>query len=521
MRAGTVLGAALSLAVPCSALPLHAQDSVPRLRAVEIVREDVADASEEGLLADVANALHWRTREWVVQRELLLRPGSPYDSALAAETARNLRSLGIFRRVLVDSVHADSGTVLRVVTKDGWSTLPIFDLTTGAGQAAWTLGVQEQNLLGLGGSGSLQYRSNPDRTAWTAQARQPRLIARRVNVGGAWEERSDGRYVVASVAQPFFTLSSRWAMSSDFSYFDGDVLVFRGGDLTPEQVYRRQWTLARAGVAHAIRASPGGYLRVGATAQLEVNAFQPSPVSAPFRDTTRLAVGPYVAWASARYAVMQNVRSFLREEDEFVGATVRLGVLAAPRAFGFEDDGVGLQASVGAAHAFGAGYLRGSINANGLLAGGAIDSGTVVVRGDAVFQPGRHHAFVTGGFIGWQKAPVPALQFDLGLTYGLRAFPLHAFVGDRGYLISAEYRWTVADDWREVIGVALGAFVDHGGAWYVGDPERRGTDVGIGLRFGPSRLANGSLFRLDLAYRFEAAPFGAGWSVVFGRGFVF
>jgi hypothetical protein len=29
------------------------------------------------------------------------------------------------------------------------------------------------------------------------------------------------------------------------------------------------------------------------------------------------------------------------------------------------------------------------------------------------------------------------------------------------------------------------------------------------------------LFRLDMAYRVEAAPFAAGWSIVFGEGFTF
>ena len=89
-----------------------------------------------GFAAQAANALHVRTRERVVEREVLLQPGMPYDAALAAETARNLRALGIFRDVLVDTVRSDSGLTLRVVTKDGWSTFPIFTITTAAGQSA-------------------------------------------------------------------------------------------------------------------------------------------------------------------------------------------------------------------------------------------------------------------------------------------------------------------------------------------------------------------------------------------------
>ena len=45
----------------------------------------------------------------MVTRELLFRPGEPFDSAEVQETVRNLRGLGIFRRVLWDSVRTDTG----------------------------------------------------------------------------------------------------------------------------------------------------------------------------------------------------------------------------------------------------------------------------------------------------------------------------------------------------------------------------------------------------------------------------
>jgi hypothetical protein len=512
-----VLGG-LALLAPA---PVAAQDSLPRLAGVEIVREDVADSSEAGLLAEAGNALHWRTREWVVRRELLLDSGSRYDPALAAETARNLRSLGIFRRVLIDTVRTDGGLVLRVLTKDGWSTQPIFDINAAAGQTAFSLGVQEQNLIGLAAYAAVRYRSTPDRTSWYFLYRQPRLIARRINVSAAWDERSDGRSVFGSAGQPFFALSSRWSFGVDLTTFDGDVLVFRGGSGTAFATLRRRLTLARAHAAHAVQASSRGYVRVGLSAQLQWNAMLPAPPSVTFDDTTQVAMGPYVSWASARYAVVRNVRSFLREEDEFVGWTLRFGVLAAPRAFGFSDDGVGLHASAGSGLQLPGGFVRGSAAASGLLRRGAIDSGTVVLQGDLVVQPAARHSIIAAGFAGWQHHPVPGSQFDLGLTYGLRAFPLHAFAGDRAYLVSAEYRWTFAEDLRGLIGLGLGAFVDHGGAWYDGDAPRRGTDFGVGVRFGPSRLSNSAPFRLDLAYRLASAPFPGGWAVVFGRGFTF
>ena len=113
---------AAALGLLLGAAPLRAQapaDTAPRpiIRGVIIDRQDIFDADEAraSSLARFGNAIHTTTRRRVIERELLFQPGEPFDSAKVAETARNLRALGIFRRVLIDSIHTDSGTVLRTM----------------------------------------------------------------------------------------------------------------------------------------------------------------------------------------------------------------------------------------------------------------------------------------------------------------------------------------------------------------------------------------------------------------------
>lgn len=514
--------AAACIAAALAAAPLAAQQvpaPVPVVQHLDIIREDIADTNEKGFAASAANALHVRTQRRVVDQEVLLRPGMPYDSALAAETARNLRALGVFRDVQVDTVRSDSGLTLRVVTRDGWSTFPIFDLTTAAGQSALALGIAEANLLGLAATGIVRYTSNPDRTAWLFAFRQPRMLGGTINAGFSVEERSDGRFISGQLGKPFYSVTGPWALGGDATYFDGDVLVFADGALT--ETLARQLTLVRLDGAAALKRSPQGYLRLGGAAQWQSNSFLPSGSAVPRIDTTQVAVGPYVSLLRAKFAILENVRSFHRAEDYAVGPSVRLGVLAAPAVFGYAENGVGLQLSASTGFRFPAGLVQLSAGANGLFTSAGLDSGSVVLKGNVVLQPNASNAFIIGGFVGWQRNPVPGSQFDLGLTYGPRAYPLHAFTGDRGFLIAGEYRWTFADNLGGLLGLALGAFVDHGGAWYTGSSPRTGTDLGAGLRFGPSRSANPVLFRLDVAYRFEAAPFDPGWSLVFGEGFTF
>src|SRR5262245_41181031 len=73
------------------------ETDTPKIRAIGIERQDIFSAEQEShWLFRLANQLHLRTKETVVRRELLFRPGEKYDSALTEETERNLRGLGIF-----------------------------------------------------------------------------------------------------------------------------------------------------------------------------------------------------------------------------------------------------------------------------------------------------------------------------------------------------------------------------------------------------------------------------------------
>ena len=116
---------------------------------------------------------------------------------------------------------------------------------------------------------------------------------------------------------------------------------------------------------------------------------------------------------------------------------------------------------------------------------------------------------------------MPGAEFDLGLGLGPRAFRSHAFTGDRSYFGTAEYRITLVDDLLGQLGLGVAGFVDHGGAWYAGQPRRSGWDAGLGLRLGASRSTDTEALRFDFARRFGNDAQGAGWVVTVGKGFVF
>jgi len=491
------------------------------IRGIELDRRDIFDPTERSWVAKVGNALHIETRAPTIRRELLFRPGEPYDSARVAESERNLRALGVFRRVRIDTVRTDSGLVARVLTKDGWSTKADWRFRSTGGEVAYTIGLVEDNLLGTAASAAARYRKTPDRTSVTLSFRRPRLFAGKVGVAAVYEDRSDGRISALVVDQPFYSLTSRFAFRVETEDRNERILQFFNGSDVASDTVTHLFTLARVSTAWATHASYEGYFRWGVQAQVRREDFQPEALTEPFSKTVTGAVGPFLTWSRAKFLVAHGVSGFAREEDVDVGLTVRLGLLVAPAAFGYERDGLGpsLAARLGGRLPGGFGYLEALLS--GLYDTAGLDSSTVQVAGTAVVKPRPSQVGILHVEAGWLDNPVPGEEFDLGLGIGPRAFRSHAFTGDRAYFGTAEYRFTIVDDFLGQLGLGVAGFVDHGGAWYSGEPRRFGTDAGVGLRVGASRSTDTEALRFDLAYRFANDAQGAGWVLTVGKGFLF
>lgn len=520
----------LPLLVVCLPLRLFAQTAAESaaagapasvVRSVELQRRDIFDPDEQSWYARVANALHIQTRPHIIRRELLFGPGESFDSARVAESERNLRALGIFRRVKIDSVRTDSGLVMRVVTKDGWSTKADWRFRSAGGDVEFTIGLVEENLLGTASSAAVRYRKTPDRSTVALGFRQPRLFVGRVGLAAQYENRSDGRLSAITLEQPFFSLTSRSAFRLDAEERDERILRFFNGEDDASDSLSRRFALVRGSTAWALRAGSDGYLRMGVLAQVRRDDFIPRGVPAEFPRTVTGAVGPYFTWNRADFLVTQGVAGFGREEDVDLGTTVRAGALLAPKAFGYETNGVApwVSARVGARIPGGFGFVEGL--AGGLYDAAGLDSGAVQLAATAVLKTRPGHVAVAHVEGGWLKNHHPGAEFDLGLSSGPRAFRSHAFTGDRMVFATAEYRVTVVEDFLGLVGLGVAGFVDHGGAWYTGSPRRLGWDAGLGLRVGASRASDTEALRFDLARRFGNDAQDSGWVITVGKGFVF
>ncbi|MFN8573681.1 MAG: BamA/TamA family outer membrane protein [Gemmatimonadaceae bacterium] len=493
---------------------------------IDIRRENIFDSTEANRwYARVINRWHATTREFVVRRELLLHVGSPYDSALAAESARNLRRLGFFRSVRIDTVPNALGPEVRVTTKDRWTTKGSAGARLSGGQVIFNASLAETNLAGTGVSLGFRYRTEPDRHSARLALTVPRLLRNSTDVRLQVDRLTDGDVTLGALSNPFRALSDRWAWSAEGTSLDRRVLQWRNGRSDPSDSLLRSLDMGRALLGYAWQAGPNGYLRSEATVVARREDFGAYLPNVRLPRSRFVAAGVAMEASRSRFHVTQGLRNSGIDEDVNLSPTFRAGLWASPAAWGYERSGLGAEFLLqgGTLVAGQRGFAFAQLVATGRQAAG-LDSGTARGSATLIMRPTPDHliALYAGG--GLQHRPAPGMEFDLGLSTGPRAFPAHAFTGDRMYQGTAEYQWTATRDlfgWR-IASLGIAAFVDRGGAWFTGSPDRSGTDVGAGLRLGSPRVpTTNGLLRIDLARRLKNDALPGRWVLAVGNGFPF
>lgn len=230
----------------------------PIIRGIELNRQEIFDSAEANHWAQrLANNLHIRTLPQVIRRVLLFRVGDPFDSVLVAETTRNLRSLGVFRDVQIDSVSTDSGVVMQVVTRDAWTTRLGGRLRTTGNQVSLGLSFSEGNFLGTATQASASFSSDPIRTTFALEAWQPRFLGSSVGVGARWENRSDGTVLYGRVDRPFYSIQDARGYLLTGEYRDETVNQYLDGIDVPVDTLDHILGAVRGSVGWALQRKIG------------------------------------------------------------------------------------------------------------------------------------------------------------------------------------------------------------------------------------------------------------------------
>ena len=499
--------------------------SAPVIDTIVIRRSNVFTEEEEtnGVFR-LMNKLHIITRPWVIEQDIRVEIGEPYDSTDAVETQRLLLERQIFRSVEIDTARIGEQLALVVATQDAWSLKPKFSLAAASdGTVTYTFGINDVSLLGTGNQAYAAYQKQVDRQGWNLSANFGRVFGTNVDIVGNYSGMSDGKNGNWSIGTPFRYLESRRAISYAGSAADQRIFRFiaEDGGVLDSVTFQNTAFLNNVAYGWAPKVSTSSYLRVAVTAGVRSQTYVRQVDSIPaVGDSVFGTVGGVVSYRAARYAPMTRFNGFGQESIDLSSeASVRLGI--APELFGYERTGIAPGVGGVVARKWRSSWIWASLQATGTFDSSGLDSARVI--GNIAFGTKMAERLALGVQIqgGYLDNTAPGTEFDLGFQNVLRSWEPHSFVGRRTIWGTAEQRWYTWDKLFNLVGIGFAGFVDYGGAWYPEQGARFGGDVGVGLRFGGALSAIARTSRIDVGYRFGDGVTGSRWAVSFGAGFVF
>ena len=513
-----VLASALLSTIAVAALAEDSEIDEAQLEADAIVigeivlkKEDVFNTSDErenNFLYRLVNKWHIVTKDKVIKKQLLFKPGDLYSKRLVDESARILRRNAYLWDVSITPISKKDGTVdVAVATRDVWTLKPSLSLSRKGGENKTILGIHELNLLGRGQTVRLERVDDVDRISNSIELADAHLGSSWISASLLVADNSDGHTNFLSLIRPFFSLDTRW--TAGITAFDDDQrsTLYDLGDQVAEYQRERDRYSAFGGWTAGLH--DGWVRRYTAGVVFDDNRF--SEVSGgtllPAVPEDRELIYPFVGFEllQDQFETTRNREQIGKTEDFFTGTRFSATLGFADEGFGSDRDAILYTAS----------YSRGfgSLDKKTLListwASGREESGNsknALLGFDARYfqkQSEKRVFFATmRGTLGHD------LDLDnlveLGGDTGLRGYPLRYQTGDSKFLFTLEQRYFW--DWYpfRLFRVGGAIFADVGRTW--GDNPVGGEsagwlrDVGFGFRFAPTRSGARKILHLDIAF---------------------
>jgi len=469
---------------------------------------DLSDPEEDKWLYRWANRLHIVTRDKVIDNQLLFGSGDRFSGRLLEESERILRR----KRYLIDAelkpVRYQNGVVdIKVTTQDVWSLTPDISISRSGGVNRTGFGIEESNLFGRGQLVRLKYVDNSDRTS-------TRFEFENRNLGRSWwsafvrvADNSDGDTKVLSLVRPFHALDARWTAGSQLLDDDRRTALYRLGNEAAEFRHEREYATAFGGWSRGLRNRWTRRWTAGVVYDHNMFADVPDPSLPALIPENRKLVYPFLSIEilEDQFEKTVNANQIGRIEDFFLGTRLSASLGWSDRSFGADRDALIFSAS--ASRGFGSlkkTSLLLSAIVNGRREGSNTANGTTTINARFYHRQSEKRLL----FMTLEGTAGHDLDLDnpvqLGGNNGLRGYPLRYQTGDSKMLFTIEQRYFT--DWYPFrlfrIGGAM--FVDVGRTWGDNPIGERNfgwlPDVGIGLRFAPTRFSADKVLHLNFAF---------------------
>ncbi len=510
---------------------------------VRFVRHEVFVGDE--VWPTVFNIFHTRTREAIVAREVLLHAGAPFTQALARETERNLRGMGIFAlaRVVAIATPEPGKVGVLVFTRDLWSLRLEQDIqVTGGTLDNLLLQVVERNLAGRNKQAALRFRLQPK--SWTLGGfyADRRLGGGRAALGLSFDGifnrtrgEPEGSTASLSIGMPLYSLDRRWGFSVRGGYDWRIVRQLSGGALLDYQpdpagpvLGKRAWRqgsfsaqavgLFQAGrqLKHILSAGLGfSELRAHPVAESALAAGAEPSFRAEIIPETRRSVFPLLRYSAFRptWRTYTNLSSYGLGEDLNTGPWWSLSLSTPLETLGSTETSLVVSAAAGWLWALGDGLIEASVGAGGRVRGGALvdqSAQAILVAVTPRVAGGR-----LVGRASWEgrRRDTSNALVTLGGDNGLRGFGSQAFFARGGSRVRFNTELRTPPLVWQAVHLGAVAFFDAGSVYARSADFALHQSVGLGARLLFPHF-NRSVYRFDLGVPLD----GRGFSVLFSFG---
>ena len=476
---------------------------------IQIQRKDVFEKDDKDwfFAAPLLNALHFKTREYIIRDELLFDEGDPLDPEYLRETERNLRRTDLFTKVdvTIDSVGPGLFDVY-VTTKDRWSTYPAVLFGTGGGESNYGGGIQEYNLFGTGTYVKFEgLHRTENNTGWQGQAAlsQRRLFRSELSLDATLLSNKYRTEQAANIMKPYRTLETKYAYGVHGTNKFGDDFLYKGNERQKLPFHERKANLWFS----------KGWWR-------KDRVFM--TVKASWEDVQRLDSAYRQAFDNSG-SILLNFSSVSRDYytvknvDNYFIADLPVGGYGSAtlgKVFPIGSNGESLYYASGHGERS---YYKNNLYLYGKIAGGSGFFGSTAkytyqeFTGIGFYKLNKKHVLTTRirqqTVWNWPRLR----QLILDSDYGLRGYKANRFSNDNRIIGNLEYRFYPGFNlW--IFDVSGAAFYDIGTTWdqYTKLKDTKFySSLGAGLRFHFTKSRSPDhLFRVDLAYNLHDGKLG-------------
>ena len=483
--------------------------------SVEIDNRNIYDTDREPydrFVFKAANKLHYRTREAVIKRELLLGRGDRFSQELAEESSRNLRQRLILYDAWIETERLPNGKLLmRVVTIDQWSLSGGLNLSRDGNEVKYNIGVRDRNFLGNNQFiSSYYYHQQDDDDYVVGEFTDTRFFGYPYRVDLDYSTNPEHELTAFGVSRPYYNLNQALAYSLGVLKTGGRRDTYRDDAVISESFY--DGDIVIAGGEYRF----GSYLeklKIGTSYRYRYERNSGARIFSPLSEDSALAAanfpvdsvyhrfGAGISYSDLDYVKLHQIDGFGFTEDFALGYFTNLSYARAfepglrDHLFDVATAGISRYFSAGSNlvlldynHSFwfqGGDNLRHSVLLSGKYYRTASEQVTLAIR--AAYRSD------------WHDDPVDNLV--LGGTTGIRGFEEHYKTGDRRMVMNLESRFFPR---LTILSLRMGGvvFTDFGNLWRAGAPLKFrdfSMSAGVGLRLAFEKSSR-SIVRIDLAY---------------------